>query len=71
MGEVERPRLYRTLRSFLVPQMRMPMVSLWCSASEHVVDERDVEVELAGVLRLELARLELDNHISGLVNVEK
>ena len=26
MGEVERPRLYRTLRSFLVPQMTMPMV---------------------------------------------
>ena len=31
MGEVEHPRLYRTLRSFFVPQMRMPIVSLWCS----------------------------------------
>jgi hypothetical protein len=29
MGEVERPRQYRTLRSFLVPQMRIPIVSLW------------------------------------------
>jgi hypothetical protein len=26
MVDVERPRLYRTLRSFLVPQMTMPMV---------------------------------------------
>ena len=71
MGEVERPRLYRTLRSFLVPQMRMPMVSLWWLAPEHVVDEGDVEVELAGVFRLELARLELDNHIAGLLDVEE
>ena len=31
---------------------------------EHVIDKGDVEVELAGVLGLELARLELDNHIA-------
>lgn len=31
IGEIERPRLSRTLRSFFVPQIRMPMVSLWWS----------------------------------------
>jgi hypothetical protein len=51
--------LYRTLRSYLVPQMRIPMVSLWF-APKHVIDEGYVEVELAGVFGLELACLKFD-----------
>jgi hypothetical protein len=31
---------------------------------EHVIDEGDVEVELAGVFGLELARLELDDDVA-------
>ena len=40
-------------------------------ASKHVVDEGDIEVELAGVFGLELARLELDDHVAGLFDVEE
>jgi hypothetical protein len=40
-------------------------------AAEHVIDKRDIEVELACELGLELARLQFDDYLSVLVHVEK
>jgi hypothetical protein len=69
MGDVERPRLYRTLRSFLVPQMSMPIVSLWWSRRS--TSSTRVEVELAGVFGLKLAGFEFDDDIAELFDVEE
>lgn len=33
--------------------------------AEHVVNEGDIEIQFAGVFRLELAGLQLDDHIAG------
>ena len=42
MGEVERPRLYRTLRSFLVPDQDADGFVVLLAA-QHVIDKCDVE----------------------------
>jgi hypothetical protein len=60
----ERPRLYLTLRSFLVPQTRMPICLVVVVAAEHVSDEGDV-------FGLELPCFELDDDVAGLFSVEK
>lgn len=41
------------------------------SSTELVVGEGDVEAELASVFRFELARLELDDDVSELLDVEE
>ena len=50
MGEVDRPRLYLTLRSFLVPQCQDADGFVVVVPAEHVFDKRDVEVEFAGLM---------------------
>jgi hypothetical protein len=40
-------------------------------APKHIVDERDVEAELAGVFGLELAGLEFDDDVTGLLDVQE
>ena len=60
MSGVDGLRPRRTFRSFLLLQMRIPIVSMWCS--EHI-GEGNVEVEFASVSGLVLARLELDDDI--------
>ena len=40
-------------------------------ATQPLIHERDVKAELAGVLGLELARLELDDNVSELLGVEE
>ncbi|WP_251040338.1 hypothetical protein [Arthrobacter sp. ISL-72] len=45
MGDVERPRLYRTLRSFLAAADQDSDGFVVVPAPEHIVDERDASTK--------------------------